>query len=245
MSPQARTATTVLQALRQHADPERARLQARYFRTGPGQYGEGDRFLGITVPQVRSVVRRFRGLSLNEVERLLESPWHEARLAAVLLLSAAYPKADKAGKQAIYRLYLRRTDRINNWDLVDVTAPGVVGRHLENRSRQVLHRLIRSRNLWERRIALLATAHFIRLGQCDDTKALVAETLSDREDLIHKAAGWMLREMGQQNPGTLRRFLTRHAPRMPRTMLRYAIEKLPPAERRRWLIQSRARATAD
>jgi 3-methyladenine DNA glycosylase AlkD len=245
MSPRTPDATAVLRALRQHADPERARHQARYFRTGAGEYGEGDRFLGITVPQTRSVVRRFRGLSLGEIERLLESPWHEARLAAVLLLAAAYPKADASGRQAVYRLYLRRTDRINNWDLVDVTAPGVVGRHLEGRSRKVLHRLIRSRSLWERRIALLATAHFIRLGQYDDTIALVTATLDDREDLIHKASGWMLREVGQHDPGVLRRFLARYASRMPRTMLRYAIEKLPPAERRRWLVGSRAGARPD
>ncbi len=183
------TATAVIRALREHADPVRARHLLRFFRTGPGEYGEGDRFLGVTVPRVRTVVRQFRGLSLKEVERLLESPWHEARLAAVILLAEAYPRADPATQVAIYRLYLRRTDRINSWDLVDVTAPRVVG----GQSRApVPESAVPPDPVAEplgRRIALLAAGHFIRLGQLDDTLALATAVLTDQEDLIHKAAG--------------------------------------------------------
>jgi 3-methyladenine DNA glycosylase AlkD len=235
------TAASLLHALRAHSDPERARHSLRFFRTGPGEYGEGDRFLGATVPQVRAVVRRFRGLPLPQVDRLLSSPWHEARAAAVMLLAEAYSRADPPTRTAIYRLYLRRADRINNWDLVDVSAPHVVGRHLAGRSRRVLLRLVASRSLWKRRIALLATQHFIRLGDLEDTLVLAARVLHDREDLIHKAAGWMLREVGEGDRDALRRFLGRHAAEMPRTMLRYSIEKLPAAERRRWLAVKRER----
>ena len=234
------TAANVLGALRTHADPVRATHSLRFFRTGPGEYGEGDRFLGATVPQVRAVVRRFRGLPLTEVDRLLGSPWHEARAAAVMLLAEAYPRANPTSQTAIYRLYLRRADRINNWDLVDVSAPHVVGRHLASRSRRVLLRLVSSRSLWKRRIALLATQHFIRHGDLKDTLVLAARVLNDREDLIHKAAGWMLREVGQRERGALDAFLRRHAAEMPRTMLRYSIEKLPAAERRRWMRVKRA-----
>jgi 3-methyladenine DNA glycosylase AlkD len=204
-----------------------------------GEYGAGDRFLGLNVPQIRQLAAEFRDLPLSEIEMLLESRWHEARLLAVLLLANAYPKADGATKERIYRLYLRRTDRINNWDLVDVSAPQVVGAHLLRRSRTPLRRLARSRNLWERRIAVLATQHFIQHSEFDDTLRLAELLMNDQHDLIHKAVGWMLREVGKRDERTLLSFLDRHAGVMPRTTLRYAIERLSPTQRGRYMAVPR------
>jgi 3-methyladenine DNA glycosylase AlkD len=217
------------------AKPARARVLQSFFKTGPGEYGEGDRFLGLTLPQIRTLAREYRGLEPGDVERLLQSPWHEVRLLAVILLAQAYPRVGARAQTAIFRLYLRRTDRINNWDLVDVSAPAVVGAHLFTRSRRPLRRLARSKNLWERRIAMIATQYFIRRGEFADTIALAESLLGDRHDLIHKAVGWMLREVGKRDEAVLRRFLDRQAARMPRTALRYAIERLPANARRRYL----------
>ena len=216
-------------------DGERALALTRFFKTGPGQYGEGDRFIGLTLPQIRSQVRALRALPLKEIDELLDSPWHEVRTLAVALLAEQYPRADAAGKRAIYELYLRRTDRINNWDLVDISAPRVVGAHLLARSRAPLRRLARSRSLWERRIAIVSTFAFIRAGDFDDALAIAVMLLSDRHDLIHKAVGWMLREVGKKDERVLRRFLDRHAPDMPRTTLRYSIERLSPALKKRYM----------
>lgn len=217
------------------ADPAQAAFLQRFFKTGPGQYGEGDRFLGIRVPAVRRLVREFRATPLHDAVALLASPWHEARLLGLLLMVERYARGDAAGRQAAYDAYLGHTDRINNWDLVDTSAPHIVGRHLLERERTVLDRLAASASLWERRIALLATHAFIRAGQFDDTLRLCERLLGDREDLIHKAAGWMLREAGKRDVRALEGFLDRHAAQMPRTMLRYAIERLPPVQRRRYL----------
>jgi 3-methyladenine DNA glycosylase AlkD len=213
-------------ALRQLADPARARVLQGFFRTGPGQYGEGDRFLGLTMPQIRALASDARDLPLDQIERLLESPWHEARMLALVVLAARFRGAAPAEQRAIYRLYLRRSDRINNWDLVDVTAPAIVGGYLFERSPAPLRRLARSRNLWERRIAILATHYFIRRGRLDLTFELAESLLADRHDLMHKAVGWTLREAGKKDELALRRFLDRHAATMPRTALRYAIERL-------------------
>jgi 3-methyladenine DNA glycosylase AlkD len=217
------------------ANPGRARVMQRFFKTGPGEYGEGDRFLGLSVPQIRGLAREYRGAAVSELDRLLTSPWHETRLLAVIMLADAYRKADGPERERIYRLYLRRTDRINSWDLVDVTAPRVVGEHLVSRPRAVLRRLARSKRVWERRIAIIATQTFIRLGQYDDTLAIARMLLNDEHDLIHKAVGWMLREIGNRDEAVLRRFLDSHASTMPRTALRYAIEKLAPRVRARYL----------
>jgi 3-methyladenine DNA glycosylase AlkD len=221
--------------LRTTGSPRRAAALQRFFKTRRGQYGEGDRFLGLTVPQVRALAAENSDLTLPEIETLLESSWHEARLLALVVLVRQYRRASEAGRTAIYRLYLRRSDRINNWDLVDLSAPGIVGAHLLTRRRDVLARLARSSSVWERRIAVLATARFIREGQMADTLALAEQLLGDPHDLIHKAVGWMLREVGKRDDRALRAFLDRHAARMPRTALRYAIERLPPADRRQYL----------
>ena len=229
------TSPAIERRVRALADPARARLLQGFFKTGPGQYGEGDRFLGLTMPQVRTVAAACRDTSLDEVERLLESPWHEMRMLALVILANSYGGASAARQADIYRLYLRRTDRINNWDLVDVTAPAVVGIHLLTRSRAPLRRLARSRNVWERRIAIVATAALIRRDDFSETVWIAELLLGDEHDLIHKAVGWMLREVGKRDEATLRRFLDAHAARMPRTALRYAIERLPPAHRRKYM----------
>jgi 3-methyladenine DNA glycosylase AlkD len=224
------------------ARPSRGRALERFFKTAPGEYGEGDRFLGWTVPEVRRVAREYRDLPLGEIERLLESPWHEVRLLALIILVGRYERSAPADQRQIVRLYLRRTDRINNWDLVDVSAARILGAHLLTRSRSVIQRLARSPRLWERRIAVVATHSFIRNGQYRDTLALGARLSNDPEDLLHKAIGWMLREVGKKDEAVLRRFLDRRAGLLPRTSLRYAIERLPAAARRRYLAQPRTRA---
>jgi 3-methyladenine DNA glycosylase AlkD len=234
------TAQRLLQQMRKQASPQRAVVLRRFFKTGPGEYGEGDRFLGLTVPQVRALTRAFRGIPLGEIEILLESPWHEARLAAVILLGTAYATADPAARMQVYDLYLRRSDRINNWDLVDASAPQVVGVHLVDRSRAPLRRLARSASVWERRIAIIATLTFIRRGELDDTLQLALLLSDDEHDLIHKAVGWMLREVGKRDEPALLAFLDRHAAAMPRTTLRYAIERLPSAHAKRYMAVRRA-----
>lgn len=239
---QAITAAALTRRLRRAADPTRARLLQGFFKTGPGQYGEGDRFLGLRLPAIRALARESRDLPLDEIGRLLASPWHEARLLALVILADAYAKADPVRQRAIYRLYISSTDRINNWDLVDVSAPRIVGAHLFARSRAPLARLAKSTSLWERRIAILATLYFITRGEVEDTLAIARTLLDDRHDLIHKAVGWMLREVGKRNRGALEGFLHRYAPTMPRTALRYAIERFSSRERRRYLAITRRRA---
>lgn len=229
------TAAAALRRLRDFADPESARFAFRYFKTAPGQYGAGDKFLGLNAAELRGVAREFRDVPLREVDTLLGSPWHEARLLAVVIMANGYQRADEATRAAMYKLYLRRSDRINNWDLVDSSAPGVVGAHLMDRSRAPLHKLARSRLLWDRRIAIISTLYFIRRGDVAETIRLAPLLLDDREDLMHKAVGWALREVGKKDDAALRRFLDRYTPRMPRTALRYAIERMTPADRRAYM----------
>ena len=226
---------TLLKDLRSAANPEHARVAQSFFKTAPGQYGEGDRFLGIRVPAIRTFVRKYETLSLLDIESLLDSEWHEERAVALLILVRQYERGDDADREAIYDLYLRKTNRINNWDLVDCSAPQIVGAHLRDRDRAPLYFLAKSASLWERRIAMLATQHYIRKGDFRDALAIAALLLDDRQDLIHKAAGWMLREIGNRDREAEERFLRKHAARMPRTMLRYAIEKFPAALRRNYL----------
>jgi 3-methyladenine DNA glycosylase AlkD len=221
--------------LRAAGNPRDAAFLARFFKTGPGQYGEGDVFLGIRVPVVRKIAKTFTALPLSDVERLLHSAIHEERLAALVILVAQAGKADAAARKRLCDFYLANTRWINNWDLVDVSAPHVVGGYLADRSRTPLFRLAKSPWLWDRRISILATFHFIRQGDFHDTLRIAAILLGDREDLIHKACGWMLREVGKRDRGVLEAFLDRCHRRMPRTMLRYAIEKLPDRKRRAYL----------
>lgn len=217
------------------ADAERAGLLQRFFKTGPGEYGEGDRFLGLRVPQVRAVARRHRGHPLAVAVRLLGSDWHEVRLLALLLMVDAHRAADQDTGRAILDAYLANTDRVNNWDLVDASAPRIVGPHLRPRRNALLTGLARSSSLWERRIAIIATFWPIRLDHHDETLRIAEILLNDPHDLIHKAVGWTLREVGKRDLEVEERFLRRHYRDMPRTMLRYAIEKLPDARRRAYL----------
>jgi len=221
--------------LRDRSSASRAKALLWFFKTGPGQYGEGDRFLGLTMPQVREVARESGDLTLADIEALLESPWHEARSLAVVLLANRYARSDASTQRAIYALYLRRSDRINNWDLVDISVGRVVGAHLLNRSRAPLRRLAKSRRLWERRIAIVATQEFIRFGQFTDTFQIAVTLIRDPHDLIHKAVGWMLREVGKEDERALLKFLDRYAARLPRTALRYSLERLSPALRAHYM----------
>lgn len=228
-------ATTATQAMKALATAERAASNAWFFKTGPGQYGEGDKFLGVTVPQTRSVLHDC-DLPLAEQLKLLKSPLHELRLLALLHLSRSFKNGSPEQQKQIYDAYLANADYVNNWDLVDSSAAYIVGPYLSDRSRSPLMRLAKSKSLWKRRIAVLATYHFIKQGQTDDIVKLAKLLLNDKEDLMHKAVGWMLREMGGRgNMPTLLAFLDDHANKMPRTMLRYAIEKLPEAKRQYYL----------
>ena len=220
------------------ANPGVARSSQRFFKTGPGEYGAGDRFLGISVPQLRRLVPEFQGATLATVTTLLESAWHEERLFALLLLARQYALGDKAARLRIAKRYLARRKRVNNWDLVDSSAHLILGPHLQATDRRLLDRLARSRSLWDRRIAMLTTLCYIRQGDHGDALRIAKLLIGDGEDLIHKAVGWMLREIGNRDPGVERGFLDVHAARMPRTMLRYAIEKFPARERARYMKEA-------
>ena len=221
--------------LGQLADSRIAAGSQRFFKTGPGEYGEGDRFRGIRVPVLRKLAKAHQDLTLAEATELLHSSYHEDRLLALLILGNAALKGDDALRESIYHLYLENTQFVNNWDLVDSSAEQIVGAFLTNRDRQVLAQLARSNSLWERRIAIIATFHFIKRADFRDTLSLAEMLLSDSEDLIHKAVGWMLREVGNRNQGVAEEFLAHHYQQMPRVMLRYAIEKYPEPKRKQYL----------
>lgn len=229
------TAQEISRALRKLADPVKAEHSARYFKTGPGEYGEGDRFLGIRVPEIRVQVKKFEAASLEDIQTLLVSAFHEERLFALLLLVRKFAKGDDKEKSAIYDLYLKNTHRINNWDLVDSSASRIVGCYLESRDKKILYKLAKSTSIWERRIAVISTFQFIGKNQFEDALKLAKKLINDEEDLIHKAVGWMLREIGKRNVAVEKSFLLLHYKKMPRTMLRYSIEKFPEQERRRYL----------
>ncbi len=222
-------------ALRKQANPEDISILQRFFKTGPGEYGEGDRFIGVRVPATRRVARQFCDLSLTDTQTLLQSSIHEERLLALILLVEKFKRATPEEQKKIYKIYLSHTKTINNWDLVDTSAEHIVGAYLCNRSRALLTRLAQSDSLWERRIAIMATFHFIKQNDFDDTLNIARMLLTDQEDLIHKAVGWMLREIGNRNRECEEAFLRRHYRNMPRTMLRYAIEKFPEERRQAYL----------
>lgn len=241
-------AEEILEALRSFENEEQRRILCRFFKTGKGEYGEGDRFLGLKVPQTRAVVRQARlQVSFAEISKLLSNEYHEARLAGFLLIveemSAALPKRRKAQPESaarrreIARFYLESGHRANNWDLVDLSAPYILGQYLlhEPEQRGVLDKLAASSNLWENRIAIVSTAALIRAGQFEDTLRIASLLLSHPHDLIHKAVGWMLREVGKRHEPLLLRYLDENATKMPRTALRYAIERLAPDLRRHYL----------
>jgi 3-methyladenine DNA glycosylase AlkD len=222
--------------LRAQADPRRAANSAWFFQTGPGQYGEGDAFLGIRVPRLRAAATRwYRGLSLDDAETLLRSPFHEERLTALLVLVLTFDHGTPAEQTAVYELYLRNTAHVNNWDLVDSSAPYIVGRYLESRDKADLLRLARSSSVCERRIAVLGAGYYIRQRDYEWPLRIIELVKSDRHDLIQKAVGWMLREIGKRDRAVLVRFLTENCRTLPRTALRYAIEHFSPQDRQRFL----------
>lgn len=235
-------AEAVVAELAAYENPEAAAGRARFFKTGPGEYGEGDVFLGATVPEVRAVERRHRDLPLAALDDLLASPIHEHRLLAAIGYGRAYARADAAGRQEVFEHYLARTDRINNWDLVDVSAEHVVGPHLDVVGAAVLDELAASALLWDRRIAMLATFHRIKRGESADALRIAERLLADPEPLIHKAVGWMLREVGKRvDEAQLLAFLDTHAAAMPSVMRSYATERLAVDVRARYQQRRRAR----
>lgn len=221
-------------ALHALANKKVAQSSQRFFKTGPGEYGEGDQFLGIKVPNLHALSKKALGLRIEEVEEFLHSPWHEERLLALLIWRRQY---EKNADPLLVEAYLRNMKWINNWDLVDSSAPYILGAHLlrEPKKRKQLQTLVKSKVLWERRIAILSTFTFIRANQMEPTLALAEVLLHDSHDLMHKAVGWMLRELGKRDLAAERAFLDKHASDMPRTMLRYAIERFPETERKHYL----------
>ncbi|MBI2338315.1 DNA alkylation repair protein [Candidatus Daviesbacteria bacterium] len=217
----------LLQEIQICANKEKAKILSIFFQTHKGGYGEGDIFLGITVPVQRSLSRRFKDLPLSGIETLLQSKIHEQRLIALFILIIQYQKADKGIKEKIIRIYLKNLSSINNWDLIDSSAPYLLGNYLLTEKRELLYKLARSKSLWARRVAIMSTYAFIKARQYDDALAVAAMLLAERHDLIHKAVGWMLREIGNRDLKAERLFLDKHYKSMPRTMLRYAIEKFP------------------
>lgn len=219
------------------ANPGQALFAQRFFKTGPGEYGEGDVFMGIRVPLLRELVREFKSIQLESIVLLLQSMMHEERLLALLLMVDRFSKSkkDEAQKARIYEAYLANTQWINNWDLVDSSAEHIVGRFLKDKDRAPLYGLVQSKHMWERRIGIMASFHFIRTGEFEETLRLAALLLGDKEDMIHKPTGWMLREIGKRKLDIELAFLNEHYKKMPRTMLRYAIERFPEALRQQYL----------
>lgn len=225
----------VIAAAKKQTSKEKTTILERFFKTGAGEYGEGDVFWGLSVPQSRTIAKKYSDLSLIEVKKLLKSPVHEIRLIGVLILVDQFKTGDLKKKKIIYDFYLKNTDRINNWDLVDLSAHKIVGAWLLNKPTKKLEELARSTNLWERRIAIISTFAHINNNNFKPTLKLAKKLLLDKHDLMHKAVGWMLREMGKRSINDLKSFLNEHARTMPRTMLRYAIEKFPEKERKKYL----------
>jgi 3-methyladenine DNA glycosylase AlkD len=227
--------STVQRELESLADPRHAAILQRFFKTGPGEYGEGDRFRGLRVPVLRKLAKKYADLPPAAAVSLLQSTFHEDRLLALLILIQRYYSGGAAFRGEIHRLYLKHRGLVNSWDLVDASAPHLLGHYLRDRPKDLLTRLAASRVLWERRMAIIATLDFIKQGEFDETLRVAGLLLGDLEDLIHKAVGWMLREVGKREATVAEAFLQAHYRRMPRTMLRYAIEKFPEARRQAYL----------
>ena len=237
------SATQVQKEIQALANRGRAHDLHKFFQTAPGQYGEGDVFLGLTVPQVRSIAREYKGISLREIEGLIQSKFHEVRLCGLVILTLQYKATkERKEKKKLFDLYMKAMTAgyINNWDLVDVTAP-IIGEFLiETEDPYILlNKLAKSKSLWQRRVSIVFTFAFIRSGDIEPTFLMAEKLLGDKHDLIHKAVGWALREAGKLNGKELRSFLSKHSHEMPRTMLRYSIEKFPERERKQWLIESK------
>jgi len=235
MQPKSISHQDIVKDFRKEANPEIAAHSSRFFKTGQGEYGEGDKFLGIRVPVTRKYAREYRTAPLGVVRKLLTSKFHEERLLAVVMLADRFERGDAGDRKAIYELYLGHTKYINNWDIVDSSAHLIVGPYLQEKSKKKLYTFARSNSLWERRIAIMATFHYIRRNEFNTALDISELLVNDTEDLIHKAVGWMLREIGKRDLNTEEQFLKKHIKGMPRTMLRYAIEKFPEKKRKAYL----------
>ncbi len=224
---------TILDDLKSIADREIAEHSQTFFKTAKGEYGEGDRFLGVRVPKVRLIAKKYSHLSLEQLDAIISSEFHEVRLCALVILVERYQKTSNLKERdEIYRYYIKRFKYINSWDLVDTSCHKIVGAHLEDRNRDVLYKWARSRDLWTRRISIVSTFWFIHLNDLDDSYRLAEALIPDEHDLIHKAVGWVLRECGKKDFRRLEKFINKHVHQMPRTMLRYAIEKFPERKRK-------------
>ncbi|MDP3791931.1 MAG: DNA alkylation repair protein [Candidatus Omnitrophota bacterium] len=227
--------SAIKKRLKQYSNKKKIPVLQRFFKTGPGEYAQGDIFIGVMVPYARKVVKEFKDIGLKYLPKLLRSPIHEERLTALLILVYKFKSADDTGKKKIYRLYMKNSAFVNNWDLVDLTAHHIIGGFLNDKDKRALYELAKSKNLWERRLAVIATFYYIRNNDFEETLRLSGMLMGDKEDLIHKAVGWMLREVGKRDVKTLEGFLSVHCENMPRTMLRYAIEKFPEPKRKAYL----------
>lgn len=227
--------STLRKRIEEESNPAQAKILQRFFKTGKGEYGEGDVFAGIKVPVLRKIARENRDVSFNELNELIHSPVHEERLIALFILVDSFSKADEKQGEEIFRFYMQNRHGINNWDLVDLSAPLIVGAFLFDKERTILYELAESSNIWDKRIAILSTFYFIRKNDFKDTLAISEILLNDKHDLIHKAVGWMLREIGKRDLQTEENFLKINYKRMPRTMLRYAIEKFSEEKRQSYL----------
>jgi 3-methyladenine DNA glycosylase AlkD len=217
------------------ANQEKAKILSKFFKTGKGEYADGDKFLGITVPVQRKIARKYLNLSLSDIKKLLSSEYHEHRFTGMIILCSLYQKSKHDEKKRIYDFYLKNLKHVNNWDLVDISAPAIIGDYLLDKERSILYKLASSESLWVRRIAILSTFAFIKKNQFHDTLHIAGILIKDKNDLIHKAVGWMLREVGKRDKETEEQFLKEHYQKMPRTMLRYAIEKFNENERKEYL----------
>lgn len=226
----------LISELEKNSDKEKAEIYQRFFKTGEGEYGEGDVFIGLTMPLQRSIAKKYLNLSLPKIQELLKSKIHEHRMTGLIILTEKYRKASEQDKENIFGFYLKNTKHINNWDLVDVTCQHIIGDFLLDKDRKILYDLVHSDNLWERRIAIVSAGRFISKNEFEDVLAISEILLNDEHDLIHKAVGWMLREVGKRDEEILRNFLKGNYSRLPRTTLRYAIEKFDEAERKKWLV---------
>lgn len=229
------SAADVKKELNKSSNTKLAKRLSSFFKTGKGEYGEGDVFVGVKVPKQRQVAKRFKGLPSKEIEKLIQSKIHECRLTGLFILVSQYQHGDEKKKEEIFTTYIKNRNKVNNWDLVDSSAPYIVGDYLTNRSKQLLYKLSKSRNVWDRRIAIMSTFAFIKHDDFSDALKIANLLINDQHDLIHKASGWMLREVGNKDRDTEEKFLKKHYKKMPRTMLRYAIEKFPIVKRKAYL----------
>ncbi|MBM9577069.1 DNA alkylation repair protein [Leptospira sp. 201903070] len=233
-------AENVRKTLQELGDPIKARFLSRFFKTAPGEYAEGDIFLGVTVPNQRKIAKQHKTLPLKEIEILLQSEIHEERLTSLFILCEQFEKGDEKNRKTLHQFYLKHLKKVNNWDLVDLSARVLIGEFLLDKDRKILYQLAKSKNLWEKRISVLSTYAFIRKGDFKDIINLSELLLNDKEDLIHKAVGWMLREVGNRDKKNEIAFLDRFADKMPRTMLRYSIEKFPDSLKKKYMASGKS-----